>query len=321
MPAITLSEDFEYVGVGMASRDEWTGDPAAYDAVHEGEIAKTAAFVEDYGGRVFEGYETLINADDVDAVYLPLPPALHHGWATKVLNAGKHALVEKPFTTSVEDTEDLLALAKDKGLAVHENYMFAFHSQIQFVKDTMESGCLGEMRLIRLSFGFPFRGANDFRYNKALGGGALLDCGGYPVKLATLLLGPTARVTDANLQLGRDLDVDLYGSGTLVNDDGLTVQLAFGMDNAYRCDIDLWGSTGSMSSGRILTAPVGYDPVFTFTTPEGVVDETLPEDDSFLGSINAFAKSIKDPSAAAKAMDAIAHQATLVSVFQAVAPR
>ena len=179
LPALKKCEGVTYAGV--TSRTPEKGKP----------------FQEQYGGTVYDGYDTLLNDSSIDAVYVPLPPALHAEWGEKVLESGKHLLMEKPFTTCPEDTEKLLSLAKQKGLAVHENYMFLYHSQLQKIKALIANGKLGEIRLYRMAFGFPKRGGNDFRYVKALGGGALLDCGGYPVRLALELLGQSAEVTQA----------------------------------------------------------------------------------------------------------------------------
>ena len=180
LPALQQSEGFEYVGVAVADAGEWFGEPSQEQVAAE--QAKTQKFVESYGGKIFVGYGELLNDPGVEAVYIPLPPALHYEWAKKALLAGKNVLLEKPFCTSVQDTEELLNLAAERRLAVHENYMFVYHSQLAWIREHMAE--LGELRLIRIDFGFPFRGANDFRYNKELGGGALLDCGGYTLKLA-----------------------------------------------------------------------------------------------------------------------------------------
>ena len=104
LPALKESGCFEFAGVAVASREEFQG---ATEEVLQNERRKAQAFIDMAGGRVYEGYRTLIEADDVDAVYLPLPPGLHYRWAKEALRAGKHILVEKPFTTSLKDTEDL----------------------------------------------------------------------------------------------------------------------------------------------------------------------------------------------------------------------
>ena len=239
LPALKEAGCFEYAGVAIANKEEFVG---ATDEILAKEKAKAQTFVDSYGGKIYEGYRNLIKSEDIDAVYLPLPPGLHYQWAKVALNAGKHILVEKPCTTTLANTQDLLKEAESKNLAVHENYMFAFHDQLKAVNDIVDSGEIGDVRLYRVSFGFPMRAQNDFRYNKALGGGALLDCGGYTFKYASMLLGPSAKMKYAQSNNIDGFSVDMYGSAALVNDKGVTAQVAFGMDHNYKCELEVWGS-------------------------------------------------------------------------------
>ena len=317
MPALLQVPQFEFVGLAVATAEEsCVGVPEASPEGKDGWIAvqreKAQSFVSDYGGTVYGSYAELLSDPSIECVYIPLPPALHFPWAKKALDAGKHVFLEKPFTTSFAQTQELLSLARSNNLAVHENYMFAFHSQIDYVKDVLAKGALGETRLIRIDFGFPFRGGNDFRYSKALGGGALLDAGGYTIKLANVLLGPSARIIAAQKNGGRDLEVDLFGSASLVNDDGLVAQVSWGMDNDYRCNIDVWGSEATLLSGRILTAPAGFEPTFTIRRNGAEEKIVLPADDSFKKSIEHFSACISNPDIRDARMAEILHQAELV---------
>ena len=290
MPAVKKLENFEYMGLSAATEREFSGTDS--DEIKPSELEKANKFVEAHGGKLFKGYESLISSNEINAVYIPLPPALHFKWAKKALENGKHVLLEKPFTTNLSDTEALIELAKERNLAVHENYMFAFHSQIEWIKQKLSENVIGEIRLIRIDFGFPFRGANDFRYDKKLGGGALLDCGGYAVKLAGMFLGDSARVTTSKLNSKDGFEVDIFGSATLVNNDGLTAQISFGMDNSYRCNLEIWGSTGTLFTGRILTAPEGFEPTVVIKNAEGEQAFTLAADDTFKKSIDFFGRCI-----------------------------
>lgn len=292
MPALQKQTELVYAGVAYAGKDEWFGTPT--NAQLAAERDKALNFQTTYGGEVYDGYNALLSDETVDAVYVPLPPALHFEWGKKVLETGKHLFMEKPFTVSLEDTKTLLALAEVKGLAVHENYMFLYHSQLDWIKEKVASGAIGDFRLIRAAFGFPFRGANDFRYSKALGGGALLDCGGYPVRLAFDLLGPDTTVTTSQLCYGRDLEVDLYGTATLANPDGQIAQISFGMDNSYKCELEVWGSTGCILADRIFTAPAGFEPTVKIKTQAGEESFTLEGDDTFLKSIEVFKSCVCD---------------------------
>ncbi len=294
MPAIQKCDCAEYIGVSHANETEWFGDRMPDAAVIESETQKTQSFVDTYGGKVFESYGALLASPEVDAVYLPLPPALHFRWAKVALEQGKHIFLEKPSTTSAKDTNELLDLAALKGLAVHENYMFAFHKQIREIQSIIDSGKIGEVRLYRIAFGFPQRTKNDFRYNKALGGGALLDCGGYTLKLASMLLGDTAKVVYSQVNGADGFDVDIYGSAALVNDTGVTAQVAFGMDNGYKCELEVWGSKGSLYTGRILTAPDGFVPTAEITVGNETEMIKLSPDDTFEKSIVYFCRCVND---------------------------
>lgn len=310
MPAIQKCEGAEYVGVAHASAEEWEGNVP--DGLVNAELAKAENFQKEYGGRVYDSYEVLLTSPEVDAVYLPLPPALHYKWARKALENGKHIFLEKPSTTSIGDTEDLINLAREKGLAVHENYMFAFHKQLEEIVDIVNSGELGDVRLYRIAFGFPRRAQNDFRYNKSLGGGALLDCGGYTLKLASMLLGDTAKIATSQLNYMAGFEVDMYGSATMVNDVGVTAQLSFGMDNSYKCELEIWGSKGYLTTGRILTAPEGFEPTAEIKVGNETRTVKLSADDTFKKSIHKFCRCVADDGERIENYAAIVRQAELV---------
>lgn len=316
LPALKEAGCFEYAGVAIASKEEFVG---ASDEILAKERAKAQTFADSYGGRIYEGYKTLIQSADVDAVYLPLPPGLHYKWAKEALAAGKHILVEKPCTTSLADTEDLLKEASQKCLAAHENYMFAFHDQLEAVNAIVKSGEVGDVRLYRISFGFPMRAQNDFRYNRALGGGALLDCGGYTMKYASMLLGPTAKLKYAQSNSIDGFTVDMYGSAAMVNDAGVTAQIAFGMDHNYKCELEVWGSKGTLYTNRILTAPAGFAPEVIIRKGNEEEKRNLPADDAFKKSILHFCRCIENDEVRKTNYDALLRQAKLVEDFKQMA--
>ena len=171
--------------------------------------------------------------------------------------------------------------------------MFLYHSQLAKIKKMIADGSLGEIRLYSMSFGFPMRGQGDFRYNKELGGGALLDCGGYPVRLALELLGDTAKVVQSKLVQPEGFEVDLYGSAVMENDAGEVAQISFGMDNAYQCQLEVWGSKTTLIAPRIFTAGDGVKPTLILRTSSEENKIELDADDQFLHSIQQFASRMK----------------------------
>lgn len=316
LPALKEAGSIEYAGVAIANKEEFVG---ATDEILAKERAKAQTFVDGYGGKIYEGYKTLIHSDEVDAIYLPLPPGLHYKWAKEALSAGKHILCEKPCTTALATTEDLINDAESQGLAAHENYMFTFHAQLEAVDDIVKSGEIGDVRLYRISFGFPMRAQNDFRYNKALGGGALLDCGGYTLKYASILLGSTAQIKYAQSNDIEGFNVDMYGSAALVNDEGVTAQVAFGMDHNYKCELEVWGSKGTIYTNRILTAPAGFVPEVIIRKGNEEEKRNLPADDAFKKSILHFCKCIEDAETRKANYETLLRQASLVEQFQQLA--
>jgi predicted dehydrogenase len=276
LPALINNEGLKFVGV--ASRD----------------LAKTKRFTDSFGGIGYDGYDALLNDATIDCVYIPLPPALHFEWGHKTLDAGKHIFMEKPFTTSIADTEALIKAAEQKALVIHENYMFRYHEQIKRIKEVIASGEIGDVRLIRIDFGFPFRGMDDFRYDKSLGGGALLDCGGYALLLARMFLDNGGMLIDGHLGYKNGVDVDIYGSAVLRDAIGTTAQVAFGIDNDYRCDLNIWGSAGTIIATRILTAPTGMEPPAVIRKNGNEKKLLLPSDNAFLKSMHHFLTCVRN---------------------------
>ena len=327
LPALKQANNFQFAGISIADTAEWYGenmniDPAIDANRIKTEKEKAQKFIQECNsGKIYSSYTELISSPDIDAVYIPLPPALHFKWAKLALEKGKHVFVEKPSTTSFSDTQYLIKLAREKGLALHENYMFIYHAQLHALNEIVENGEIGEVRLYRITFGFPLRTQNDFRYNKKLGGGALIDAGGYTIKYASFLLGDNSKITTAHLNYLTGFEVDMYGSATMINESGVTAQLAFGMDCDYKCEIEIWGSKGTITSNRILTAPVGFTPEYTIKKNQTYETRLLPEDDSFLKSIKFFQACIENEETRENEYSLIERESSLLADFQNMTSR
>ena len=105
----------------------------------------------------------------------------------------------------------------------------------------------------------------------------------------------------------------------MVNSDGLTAQLAFGMDNDYRCDIEVWGNKGTLTSGRILTAPTGCVPKYTLKQNQEYTEHDLPEDDAFGKSLQRFASCINNDETRLENYAILERQESLVQQFKNIA--
>lgn len=323
MPELEKVKGAEFAGIGVHSLEERFGGGMEYDSscikTVRKQREKAEKFADRYGGKIFDSYMSIVTSEEIDALYIPLPPALHFYWACLALEHGKHVLVEKPAAESAGQALKLVEKADEKGVALHENYMFVFHNQLEEADRIIRSGEIGSIRLYRISFGFPRRAAGDFRYDKKLGGGALNDAGGYTLKYASRLLGADAEVRYAQLNTEKWSDADLYGSGALVNGKGVTAQIAFGMDNDYKCELEAWGSRGTLSAGRILTAPEGFEPPYFIQKNGERTAGTFPSDDAFKKSIEFFLECIREEETRKKSYALIAGQARLAEEFRNMA--
>lgn len=317
IPAIKKNKNFEYVGVAIASRTEWSDSISEeeYKEIRVSLEAKANEFIQLFEGSVYKSYEEILDDSSIDVIYIPLPPALHYYWAKKALEKGKHVLLEKPFTTNLKNTEELLSIAVEKKLAVTENYGFIYHSQFALLKKMLNENKIGELRLIRATFGFPHRLDSDFRYSKKFGGGALLDCGGYTIKAVSSFMDNPIVVTSSLSEISKH-DVDVYGSVT-IKDKNIVAQVAFGMDNSYKCDFELWGSEGALISKRAFTAPDNFETSIELSNKDGNSIIPAGKDDQFFNILERFSSCIKDSKIRTEEYSVIRKQSKLIeSVFE-----
>jgi dTDP-3,4-didehydro-2,6-dideoxy-alpha-D-glucose 3-reductase len=261
-------------------------------AVASRDLVKAERFAGRFGAEPVRGYEPLLDRDDLDAVYVAVPTGLHHVWARRALEAGKHVLVEKPLTTTLAEAEDLVTTARKHGRRLMDNFVFLHHSQHAAVRRMTADGRIGEIRTFTAAFGIPPLPADDIRYRSDLGGGALLDLGVYGVKSAQYVLGADLDVAGAVLSTVPD-GVDLGGSALLCSAAGVTAELTFSFRSSYRSTYSIWGSEGRISLGRAFTPPATHRPVVRVERQDSVEEITLPADDQFANIIRYFARSVQ----------------------------
>lgn len=139
--------------------------------------------------RLHGSYEALLADPEIDVVYNPLPNHLHAEWTIKAVEAGKHVLCEKPLALSLAEVDAIAAAARKHGRVVAEAFMYRTHAQTLKVREIVESGRLGRVRLVRGSFSFVMTNPDDYRWKPEMGGGGLWDIGCYPLSFTRAALG------------------------------------------------------------------------------------------------------------------------------------
>ena len=276
IPAILESENLQLHTV--ASRD----------------LSKAEKYAQKFGCLATEGYESLLHNSEIDLIYMPLPTSLHHHWAVLALKSGKHVLLEKSLACNLPETTEIIHAARKAGKLVKENFMFAYHAQMNKIREILSSGRLGQIRCIRSSFGFPpFPDASNIRYSKELGGGALLDAGAYTLKVASELIGENLSVGSASLSVDQKKGVDLFGGIFLTAPGGIVIETAFGFDHFYQCSLEIWGNRGKLTAERIFTAGPGISPKIRIEENGNQEIIEIAADNHFLNLLNAMTSVIE----------------------------
>lgn len=227
-------------------------------AVASRDADRAAAFAEKHGfERSYGSYAELLADPDVDVVYVATPHGQHRAVARAALEAGKPVLVEKSFTTTLAGTQELAALAADRGLFAMEAMWTRFLPTTVALLDLVSAGGIGEVRAVYADLGFPapLDPTNRF-YDMAKGGGALLDVGVYAVAVAQMLLGAPEEVLTRGRRAETGVDTD---ATLLCRHAGEATASLFATITSHpprRCVVI--GTTGRVETDPPLHAPSGF---------------------------------------------------------------
>lgn len=191
-------------------------------AVASRDGAKAAAFAAEHGITAsHDSYGAMLADPALDAVYIPLPNALHADWAIAALDAGKAVLCEKPLASNAADARRMAEAACSNGLPLMEAVHYRFHPLARFVDDLLAAGRLGRIEAVEAGFEIPgkFVSADDIRFDARLAGGAMMDVGSYCLGALRWVTGeePIVLSAEADLagpEIDRGMQVEFgFGSG------------------------------------------------------------------------------------------------------------
>jgi xylose dehydrogenase (NAD/NADP) len=215
--------------LAVASRDQARAD----DYAHAHDIP-----------RAYGSYEALLADPELDIVYISLPNGMHVDWTRKALQAGKHVLCEKPLSRNSSEVIELFDLAQSRDLHLSEAFMYRHNPQTLKLKELVESGAIGDLRLIQSHFSFN-AASGDPRLAAGMDGGGLMDVGCYPVSMARYLAGEPERVSAEQILGGDGVDVVL--TGLLRFAGGVVAHFDCGLAMPARFGLEVVGSAGTLS--------------------------------------------------------------------------
>lgn len=255
--------------------------------------------------KLYTDYQALLDDENVDAVYLPLPNGIHMEWVKKAAAAGKHILCEKPMALTEEQVREMFAAAKEHGVLLEEAYAYRHAQLVQKVKEIVDSGAIGRIRYLESKHSTFDTNRSGIRYQKGNGGGAVYDVTCYNVSLASYLFGKDPEDMSVYCGFDKETGVDVSDAVMLRYEEGVTAMLYAGLDAYRRGCYSILGETGRIDvNHKFNSSGVCHIRVSTGARPQGAeyVDETTTEytiwvDDNYKKEIELFSDAVLNGSA------------------------
>lgn len=255
--------------------------------------------------KLYTDYQALLDDENVDAVYLPLPNGIHMEWVKKAAAAGKHILCEKPMALTEEQVREMFAAAKEHGVLLEEAYAYRHAQLVQKVKEIVDSGAIGRIRYLESKHSTFDTNRSGIRYQKGNGGGAVYDVTCYNVSLASYLFGKDPEDMSVYCGFDKETGVDVSDAVMLRYEEGVTAMLYAGLDAYRRGCYSILGETGRIDvDHKFNSSGVCHIRVSTGARPQGAeyVDETTTEytiwvDDNYKKEIELFSDAVLNGSA------------------------
>ena len=216
---------------------------------------KLQALADDFSiPKRYDTYEAMLADPEVDVVYISTIHPLHAEWAIKAAEAGKHMLIEKPIGMNIGETEAMIAAAAKHDVFLMEAFMYRCHPQMAKLRELIEGGAIGPVRIVRSVFSYYATPSPTSRaYSKELGGGGILDIGCYPASMARFVAGaalgrpfadPLAVKAAGKVSA---TGVDLYTAATLQFEQDIIAEIIGGVACSMPVETKIYGDEGMIS--------------------------------------------------------------------------
>src|SRR5260370_9639470 len=276
----------------------FTRSPSAdLRAVASRDALRATALAQSLGAPMAYGsYLELMEDSEIDAVYISLPNAQHHGWVLSALRHGKHVLCEKPLALSLDEAQEMATVAASQRRYLMEAFMYRFHPRIERARTLVHGGSLGRIQYARARFTGRLSDRFDrtnYRFGSvAEGGGALYDIGCYCVDAISWFLAGKVGGLSSWLDL-EPTGADARAAALLEFENRAIGQFFCAIDIPGGSDLEVAGDEG------VLTLPIALEagpnqatlPV-QIPTPAGSLTEQVASLDPSVGVLETFSRAI-----------------------------
>ena len=291
----------EVVLAGVAARDPQRG----------GDFA-----IKHHVTRAYPSYAAMLKSQDIDAIYNPLPNSLHAEWTIRALEAGKHVLCEKPLASNAAEAERMAEVAHQTGRVLVEAFHYRYHPLATRMKHIVESGELGRLRDVEVSFCVPMLLPKDIRFDYALAGGATMDLGCYAIHMLRHLAEGEPEVLRARALL-KSPDVDRFMEAEMRFPEGVVGRMRCSLLSGKLLDIRVRarGDRGEMRVFNPILPHVYHR--LTVRTVEGTRHERVNGEASYVHQLRAFVSRVRHRTAVPTGPDdAVANMRVIDAVYE-----
>lgn len=228
------------------------------------DVERARAFAEEHGiDGVEEDYAALIASDAVDLVYNGLPPSGHAEWSIRALESGKHVLCEKPFAMNAVEVAAMLAAKERSDAVLIEAYHHRYHPLWHRIVELLDERAIGALLSVEARFDAPIPySPGELRYDSALGGGAMMDLGCYPLHWARTVCAEEPRVVSASADW-HPSGVDVAMRAELEFPGGVEARISTVMDpgkvDDFEATMSVTGSAGQITVVNPLAPHHGHE--------------------------------------------------------------
>lgn len=240
--------------------------------------------------KAYTSYEELLDDPEIDAVYIPLPNALHYEWALKAAEKKKHILCEKPLGIHAEEVKVMKEAADKNGILLMEAFAYRHSPLTKKVKSLVEEGIIGKLKFMESHFCYYLDNMSDVRMNKTLAGGATYDVGCYNLNIIRHIIGSEPTAVFAAGEVGDKTGVDGSSCIMMEFDGGVKAVSYCSLISASRCEYTIVGETG------IIHVPVVFnakgDTRITITKESGDQEININCPHNYMLEIEQFGRCI-----------------------------
>ncbi|MBN9607422.1 MAG: Gfo/Idh/MocA family oxidoreductase [Actinomycetales bacterium] len=272
-------------------------DGVGVEAIGSRDPERARALADRLGIPAAGDYDALIDAPDLDLLYIALPPSEHARWATRALAAGKHVLCEKPLSANGATAAEIAAAADAAGRRAFVGFHYRLHPFIRELLEVLASDALGEVREVAIDFSIPHFVVKpgNIRLDGDLAGGAVMDVGCYAVDLLRASYGELAVESATSVIYDHDPRIDLQTDAQLRTADGVPVSIrsSFLGDDEGAMVLRVTGERAALEATKVIVPQWGAE--LRVTSGETVLRELAadPADNSYAAQLAHVAEVLR----------------------------